>query len=1171
VNSSSFSAHIQNMVLAVGNACRASGWNCHLPILATEVGTALSFNQYGPYSATFPGALGTAVEAIQAMSFNATTVVTNDVFSTVSDTTNSWFDLAGTPRPTYDVYSQLLNHLGNYAFPVQVSGSGNLSVLATVSPNSSERHDLLVVNTDLKAGASFSTEFINRSNPALTARTLPAAFAPGAPVEVWEWSGVNVTINETVLHQVIPYHTSNPSTPAPVPWRYYPNGLPPDFTVPPQSLVLFETYNGPAVPVNFTEYGLPLGGTLRPLHWFLDVNGTHTSTDQASITLLMPPGTYPATGTPVLVPGPGTKLTPVERYAPSVAPVLRVGTTPLNLTVDFTLEWSVALSWNHSAGSVVLRDSASGEPAATVNWQPAGSSLALGVVPSPGFAFTGWSGEGAGEHGLPGRNGSFNGGYALSISLDPTGPIDEQAHFSPGLPVDFVETGLPNGTPWNVSLRGLNASSTHATVTFYEVDGTWGYDVANVTVRNPAMRNLTTYRFDRSQSNVTVLGTAVDVPVAFSEMFAVTLQESGLPAGTKWTASLAGGTSVATAGSTTASALVLSEANGTWGLKVPRIYPVDSPGYRPELLLPNGSRVNGSLAGVPVQGGPVTVQVQFVELTPNATRYPITFSESNVTAGTNWSVSVANGSDVASAGWSTGRTLQLWEPDGVWGFVASAAGYHFVRTQADVSVAGSSVSVAISFERLYPIVFTEHGLTLPFDPPTGWNVTVAPGNLFETNGSATGATLLLAEPNGTWGFLASAGPQYHFNRSLADIAVDGRGAAVNVVFDRLIGSTFEETGLPAGTAWPLEVHGFNGSNWNNGTSPSKLFFEVNGLWGFTVGEATTTDPTGGSVTYRVVRTLANGTQEAGPSGSFLVDGAAVVVGISFVPLTPPGPYEPVTFTEVGLPADATWTVEVRGATEAAGGNQSIVFPEHDGSYAFGAGAAGGYNVSSPLSFYLDAPLAVTVDFVPGNYLLWAETGLGPGLNWTVVLNGTRTLPASGGWTQDREFNGSDYRYTIPVVQKVRGGPSYVPTPRTGTFNLTGDGLTTVVRFIEAKSPVTFSARGLPVGGSYLVRLSNANRTTALLTLGFQEPNGTYTYDIVPPAGYFATPSHGTVNVTGAPIVIPVEFAVVGRGPTPPVWKLVLPASTTAVTLGLAAAGAFVLVGTLDRLRRRGAG
>ncbi|MGA8275926.1 MAG: hypothetical protein WB852_06505 [Thermoplasmata archaeon] len=1166
---------IQGQASTIAQACHSFGLGCNLPIFVTEVGNGLSHWPYGTYSATFPGALGVTIEAIQAMDFPASTIMTTNVFSTVSDSNNSWFNLSGAVRPSYTAYSQILNHLGNDAFPVSTFNETNgvknrledstLTAIATIALNDRDRRDLLVVNTNVNQPANFSTAFINSSDVSFSSPSFPATFKSGSPVEVWEWSGqrAHVFARNKVEQNGANYTTLDPTPPGPVP-TYYPNGLPANFSIPAMSLALFETYNAPAYPVQFEEKGLSLAPSNLTAHWFLDVDGRNTSTNATNITLLLPPGSYPTSGTPVLVPTPGSVLVPKERYYPVLPSTTVVGNSPTTVIVSYIQQWALNISWDHSRGTVVATDLGSGVgPPPT--WWNASEPLTLQFHANDSnaryaYAFDRWDGEG---------NGNYS-GYNVTATLDPTGPVEEQAIFLRGYAVNFSERGLPSGTPWNVSLRGLNANPTSSSTTFYEIDGQWPYQVNNVTVPNPTTGNLTTYRADhntvpgQSWGDVNVQNSSVNVPVNFSELYPITFTEQGLPTGVNWSVIVANDSTVQTGGDTSGHSIVVNEADGNWGFQVPYVYPPTTPGFRPTHIDWNGKNVSSTGGNVTLNGAPTSVQITFVELTPNATRYPVYFTETNLAPGTLWTVTVANRSDVATTNSSTTQTLIVWEKDGKWGFTASAVGYHFDRTQGFFTVNNASASVAVDFEYLYRITFEETGLPLPYDPPRGWNVSVATENPLETNGSSTGSSLVLEEPNGTWGYLANAGPEYHFNRTLADITIAGSDVTVSVVFDLLTESTFEESGLLPGTAWPLEVHGFDGASWNNNSTVIKNFFETNGTWGYVIGNATTLNATGVLTKYHVVRTEWNGTEAQGPGGNYTVDGANITIHIEFLPL----PYLPITFTEVGLPSGTTWSVTMRNVSNSTGAPDPILFREQAGLYGFSAGAAGGYNVSSSLYFNDTGrtSMLITVDFVPGNHVIWEETGLGPNLSWSVLLNGSEDLPAKGGWANIREFNGTGYSYNIPVVQAYPGGPAYVPSPRLGTIDLTGSGRILNIHFILVTYEVTLVLTGLPSGDQYRISLSNVTETTTLLSLSLARPNGTWSFDIVPPTGFYGSPQGGKLNVTGHSVVQTISILVIGRGPTPPIWTLVLPSATTAIVLGLSGAGMFALLGST---RRRG--
>jgi hypothetical protein len=96
-------------------------------------------------------------------------------------------------------------------------------------------------------------------------------------------------------------------------------------------------------------------------------------------------------------------------------------------------------------------------------------------------------------------------GKAVGVSavFSASGPPPNPSKFT----VTFTESGLPNGTYWSVTLNGTKDSSTTATITFQEVNGTYSYTM-------PAPSG---YTVNPSTGLVTVSGKAVGVSVTFTK------------------------------------------------------------------------------------------------------------------------------------------------------------------------------------------------------------------------------------------------------------------------------------------------------------------------------------------------------------------------------------------------------------------------------------------------------------------------------------------------------------------------------------------------------------------------------------------------------------------------------------------------------------------------------
>jgi hypothetical protein len=707
--------------------------NASLPLYITEVGTSLSHSSFGGYSETFPGVIGMGLEAIQAMSEPNTTIASLDLYQSVADTTNSWFDTAYNARPTYTLYTRIFTHLGDEAFPITVNGSNNLSAVATVAPNDGGRRDLFVVNDNITTSTSFSTAFLNASSYAFG--TIPApAFDPGAPVEVWTWNGTTPAYNGS-----IGLTSSDPATPLPVA-TYFAHGLPANWTLSPQSIVLFETYNAPAYPVNFTAQ-LAVPGFPVVSHWFIQVNGWRTSSSEPSIVLLLTPGTYTASGFPLLLPPKGTD--PRSRLVPSIPSTIVVGHAWLWENITFEPQWELNISWNASRGTVFQIGPGPGAltPAdGGQTWWNDSQLLQLQFRPSTGYAFDRWDGEGP---------GSFS-GYSPTATLTPTAPLEEQGIFLPGTEVTFEETGLPSGTAWSVSLRGYDQYASGTTDTFYEIPGTWSVQVNNVT----GYQLITPGQGAWWQNTLVVGDGSVLLPVLYTALhptapyYPVTFQEVGLPTGTLWSLTVRNASATATA----PSSIVLLEQAGAYGFHTGAA----------------GGYVLGSPLYFTLGNGPMTVVVDYVP------QNRVIWNETGLGPGLSWSVVLDGVGITGSGGWVNANLT-----NGTYDYVIPGVqDYVPVPHQGMVVLTGAGAVIDVRFVRAtFPITFAVKGL------PPGAQYDVRLSNLSVLTGVAAYTFQL---PNSThvsggqYTFDVQAPAGYYAAPSHGNVSVSGRPNVITV-------------------------------------------------------------------------------------------------------------------------------------------------------------------------------------------------------------------------------------------------------------------------------------------------------------------------------------------------------------------------------------------------------
>jgi len=107
---------------------------------------------------------------------------------------------------------------------------------------------------------------------------------------------------------------------------------------------------------------------------------------------------------------------------------------------------------------------------------------------------------------------------------------------------------------------------------------------------------------------------------------------------------------------------------------------------------------------------------------------------------------------------------------------------------------------------------------------------------------------------------------------------------------------------------------------------------------------------------------------------------------------------------------------------------------------------------------------------------------------------------------------------LPVETQLPAGESLV-LPPLSTAVLVGPSRAASLSF-----PVAFTESGLPLGSNWSVTLNGTTHSSTSPTLGFQEPNGTFSFAVRSPSGYLAAPVNGSVTVSGAPGSVPIVFS-----------------------------------------------
>jgi hypothetical protein len=691
-------ASIPTRMVAARAAVESACPGCNVSVFISELGSALSWSAYGEYAIGFSGALSLASQITQAMDVNLSNI---DLFATELATTNSWFDPTGHARPDYTLYTGIFDHLGTEAFRVNLTGlDHSLYAIDTIAPDDHGRQDLLVVNDNISHPVSFTPQF--------------AGTGGNSPVEEWGWNGSIHYTKSNGTGWVEPY------TPTPIPDDLT-SGLPATYTLPPQSMVLFESYPSGATYVRVVESGVP-----SPTAWYATVGTKLYTTTAGNISLLLPSGSYPIGSIPIPMPIGGTEITPSEQLGPYAESPASVSGRYTNLSIGFVNQWKVTVNASPGEGGTALPD---------VGWWNDSEPLNLTATPSLGYAFDGWTGWGP---------GSYN-GTNRSITVVPTGRIVEKARFSVGDEVILWEEGLPSSTPWSVTIRGLTTDSNSTELPVYEAAGTYGFSVGQV----PGYRSLP------RNGGFTATSSLRLVEVEFVRItppppeFAVTFQVAGLPASTTVSITVRD----ATQDTEAADALIPLQfqlIDGVYAYHVGYVA-----GYHPDVAEKTFL----------VNGGPLVVQVPFVP-----TIYAVTWEANGTRAGMNWSVVLEGQPNAAASAW-----VSTSLPNGSYPYdIQVPSNFSATPGLGMLVVDGAPVQVLLVFTLVeFPMLFEAMGSAAP----TAWSVRL--GNLTQT-ASSGGSSFMAA--NGTYTFDVHPPAGFYAIPSHGTLSVAGPAPPIAIQF-----------------------------------------------------------------------------------------------------------------------------------------------------------------------------------------------------------------------------------------------------------------------------------------------------------------------------------------------------------------------------------------------------
>ncbi len=304
----------------------------------------------------------------------------------------------------------------------------------------------------------------------------------------------------------------------------------------------------------------------------------------------------------------------------------------------------------------------------------------------------------------------------------------------------------------------------------------------------------------------------------------------------------------------------------------------------------------------PVAGKISVSNNQIVNLQFQQNMYEVNFTESGLPSATTWYLNLSNGQSFHS----TTNTISFLEPNGTYHYtVSSMKGrtYSLTPSSGNFTISGANQSTSITFtEVTFQVTFNETGLP----SGTSWYVNISE---MASSGPINTASYTVYLTNGTYNYMiATPDKSYEPSSASSSVEVNGASQNVSITFSELMYQvTFNESGLPSGTTWYLNLS--SGQSFHS-TMNTISFLEPNGTYHYTVSS------------------MKGRTYSSTPSiGKFTISGSAYSSSVAFSEVK----YQ-ITFTESGLPSGTTWYIAVDNSSlyEASQSNNLIDLP--NGTY-----------------------------------------------------------------------------------------------------------------------------------------------------------------------------------------------------------------------------------------------
>ncbi|MHB8360317.1 MAG: S53 family peptidase [Thermoplasmataceae archaeon] len=642
------------------------------------------------------------------------------------------------------------------------------------------------------------------------------------------------------------------------------------------------------------------------------------------------------------------------------------------------------------------------------------------------------------------KNGSWN----VSIKSGST----EQGILSyepPSYKVNFIEKQLPSGIPWYVNVTGQPSSGP-----IYASNYSMNLQNGNYTFSVGTSNKV----YHANGSSFTVNNANLTENVVFSPiLFNVSFRESGLPSSTGWYVNLSNNV---ISGQILINSYVFSLTNGTYSYFI---------GTTNISYGANGGTFT-------VNGSPKGISINFKKT------YSVVFKESNLPSGNLWYVNISQGFASGPISVSSFSFLLI---NGTYSYIIGTPDKIYHAKASSFNVNGNSTSEQIIFSK-YNSTVTFNETNLP--PRTGWfvNITGEP-----SSGEFFTPTYSLNLTNNSFTYsIGTVDKLYH--ASGGSFIVKGQPIFLNVSFSKFTYNIqFNETSLPTGTSWYINLSNGYSSGGINGNS---FTFQLsNGSYSYTIGTA-----------MKIYH--ANG-------GKFNVTGSVAVETIAFVKYT----YS-IQFNETNLPLNNTWYVNLSNGVQSGPiHNMNYTFLLVNGTYTYNVGSSDIHYKAIPGNFAVNGRnTSVKIMFYMAYSTTFYESGLPSGTTWFVNLSDKESSGGVTGSTTVIMLINGTYNYTIGTENKIYHANG-------ASFKVNGNSSKVQIQFYKIEYSVIFNEHGLPPGTMWYMNITaGQNFKTSSSSIEITVTNGTYSFN-ASSIDHYIYKGKTTFTVNGNNISLTIDF------------------------------------------------